>query len=61
MSFTHPQGSRAPAGEDARYRRTVGVLGGTVAASWLHLQLPPSAAPNNKSASLGSKWKKRKK
>src|SRR6187455_665025 len=44
MSFTQPQGSSAPAGDDTRYSLTVGGLGGTLAASWLHLQLPAREA-----------------
>src|SRR5882724_7659580 len=51
MSFTQPHGSSAPAGDDTRYSRMVGVLGGTLAASWLHLQLPASAAISTKNVS----------
>jgi hypothetical protein len=55
MSFTQPQGSSAPAGDDTKYSLTVGALGGTLAASWLHLQLPASDAQMTTSVNRSKK------
>jgi hypothetical protein len=55
MSFTQPHGSSAPAGDDTKYKRNVGVFGGTLAASWLPRQLPPHAAIKTRSVSPSKK------